>query len=134
MVLKLAVAHTRSSHPEVFLEKGVLEICSKFTEHPCRSAISIKLQSNFIEITLQHGCCSPVNLLRIFRTPLGGCFWHTFYHWGKMFIVNNNNARLMVSVRSKKAIKKHQNYTVGITLVYLLFTLKKNPPSNLWLF
>ena len=34
----------RSSHPEVFLEKGVLKICSKFTgEHPCGSAISIKL-------------------------------------------------------------------------------------------
>ena len=34
----------RSSHPEVFLKKGVLKICSKFTgEHPCRSVISIKL-------------------------------------------------------------------------------------------
>ena len=33
----------------------------------CRSAISIKLQSNFIEITLWHGC-SPVNLLHFFRT------------------------------------------------------------------
>ena len=68
----------RSSHPEVLLEKGVLKICSKFTwEHPCRSVISIKLQSNFIEITFRHGC-SPVNLLHIFRhlllrTPLGGC-------------------------------------------------------------
>ena len=31
----------KSSHPEVFLGKGVLKICSKFTrEHPCRSAIS----------------------------------------------------------------------------------------------
>ena len=59
----------RSSHPEVFLRKYVLEICSKFTgEHPYRSAISIKLQSNFTEITLRHGC-SPVNLLYIFRTP-----------------------------------------------------------------
>ena len=39
-------ASYRSSHPEVFLEKGVLKICSKFTrEHPCWSAISIKLQS-----------------------------------------------------------------------------------------
>ena len=37
----------RSSRPEVFLAKGVLKICSKFTgEHPCRSVISIKLQSN----------------------------------------------------------------------------------------
>ena len=53
----------------MFLEKGVLKICTKFTgEHPCQSAISIKLQSNFIEITLRHGC-SPVNLLHIFRTP-----------------------------------------------------------------
>ena len=59
----------RSSHPEVFLRKGVLKICSKFTaEHPCRSVISIKLQSNFIEITLRHGY-SPVNLLHIFRIP-----------------------------------------------------------------
>ena len=59
----------RSSHPEVFLGKDVLEICSKFTgEHPCRSAISIKLLCNFIEIALWHGC-SPVNLLHIFGTP-----------------------------------------------------------------
>ena len=38
-----------------------------FREHTCQSAISIKLQSKFIEITLRHGC-SPVNLLHIFRT------------------------------------------------------------------
>ena len=59
----------RSSHSEVFLRKGVRKICGKFTgEHPCRSAISIKLQSNFIEIALRHGC-SSVNLPHIFRTP-----------------------------------------------------------------
>ena len=59
----------RSSPSEVFLGKGVLKICNKFTgEHPCRSVISIKLQSNFFEIALRHGC-SPVNLLHIFRTP-----------------------------------------------------------------
>ena len=59
----------RSSPPEVFLGKGVLKICSKFTgEHPGWKAISIKLQSHFIEIKLRHGC-SPVNLLHIFRTP-----------------------------------------------------------------
>ena len=34
----------RSSPAEVFLRKGVLKICSKFTrEHPCRSVISVKL-------------------------------------------------------------------------------------------
>ena len=47
----------------MFLRKGVLKMCSKFTgEHPC-------LQSNFIEITLGYGC-SPVNLLHIFKTLL----------------------------------------------------------------
>ena len=54
----------RGSHPEVFLVKGVLKICSKFTgEHRYRSVI-----------TLLHGC-SPVNLLHIFRTPF---FKNTF--------------------------------------------------------
>ena len=65
----------RSTHQEVFLGKGVLflgkgvlKTCSKFTgEQPCWSAISIKFQSNFIEIALRRGC-SPVNLLHIFRT------------------------------------------------------------------
>ena len=52
----------------MFLGKGILKICSKFTvEHPCRNAISLKLLCNFIEITLRHGC-SPVNLVHIFRT------------------------------------------------------------------
>ena len=46
----------RSSRPVVFLE------------HPCQSAISINLQSNFIKITLWHRY-SRVNLLYIFRTP-----------------------------------------------------------------
>ena len=57
----------RSSHPTVFLRKGVLKKCSKFTgEHPCRRGISITLQSNLIEIALRHGF-SPVNFLHIFR-------------------------------------------------------------------
>ena len=52
---------------EVFLGKGVLRICSKFTgEHQCQSVISIKLLRNFIEITLRDGF-SPVNLLHIFQ-------------------------------------------------------------------
>ena len=59
----------RSSPPWVFLGKGVLKICSKFTgEYPCRSVISIKLQSFFIEIILLHGF-SPANLLHIFKKP-----------------------------------------------------------------
>ena len=61
--------NSRSSCPQEFLRKGVLRICSKFTgQRPCRSVISIKLQNNFIEMILWHGC-SPVNLLHIFRLP-----------------------------------------------------------------
>ena len=56
-LLLLARSEFRSSPLGVFLRKGVLKICSKFTvEYPCRSVISIKLLCNFIEITLQHGC------------------------------------------------------------------------------
>ena len=36
--------------PEVLLRKGVLKICSRFTgEHPCWSAISIKLQATLLK-------------------------------------------------------------------------------------
>ena len=53
----------------MFLGKDVFKIGCKFTrEHPYRSVISIKLLSNFIEITLLHGW-SLVNLLHIFRIP-----------------------------------------------------------------
>ena len=45
--------------------RGVTKKCSG-NMHPCQSVISIKLQSNFIEIILLHGC-SPVNLLHNFR-------------------------------------------------------------------
>ena len=35
----------RKTRPDIFLRKGVLKICSKFTgEHPCRSVISKKFQ------------------------------------------------------------------------------------------
>ena len=55
----------RSSRRELFLEKGVLKICSKFTgEYPCRSATSIKLLSNFIEIVLRHGLLLIMNIVQ----------------------------------------------------------------------
>ena len=60
-----------SIHPEAFLRKSVLKICSKFTgQHPCRSVISIKLL-----------CTSPVNLLHIFRTtfPRNTSGWLLLY-------------------------------------------------------
>ena len=39
-ILVVVQAVVRSSHPKMFLGKGVLKICSKFTgDHPCRSVI-----------------------------------------------------------------------------------------------
>ena len=87
----------RRSRPEMSIGKGVLKICKfvNFTgEHQCRSLISIKLQSSFIKITLQHGC-SSVNLLQIFRTPVDGCFC--------IFSVHYSNYMVMVLRSSKKS-------------------------------
>ena len=39
--LKVVVSVVRSSPPAEFLEKGFLNIYSKFTEQPCRSVLSI---------------------------------------------------------------------------------------------
>ena len=69
LIRQKAVQIGISRRPEVFLGKGVLKICSKFTpEQPTRSVIFIKLLCDFIEITLRLRC-SPVTLLHIFRTP-----------------------------------------------------------------
>ena len=65
---EIAATKVRSSRSEVFLRKGFLRICSKFTEHSCRSVISIKLLCSFIGIVPRHEC-SAVNLLHIFKTP-----------------------------------------------------------------
>ena len=79
------------------------KICSKFTgEHPCRSVISIKLKSSFIEVTLQHGC-SPVNLLHIFRTPF----------------LKNTSGRLLLAVNSEFNFNLFQN---NILSLYVLKT------------
>ena len=52
---------------QVFLQRALPNICRKFTgEHPCQSVVSIML-SNFINITLWHGC-SLASLLHVFRT------------------------------------------------------------------
>ena len=63
----------------MFLKKDILEICHKFTgEHTCRSAISTKLKSNFIEITLRHGfflyICCIISKHLFLRRSLDGCF------------------------------------------------------------
>ena len=54
----------------MFFKKCVLQICSKYTgKHPCGGAVSVKLQTNFTEMTFPHGC-SPVNLLHNCRAAV----------------------------------------------------------------
>ena len=70
------------------LRKRCSEICSKFTgEHPCQSVVSVKLQSNFIEMSLWHGY-SPVIWLHIFRTPFA----------------KNTSGRLLLEINYKSQI------------------------------
>ena len=74
----------RSSHREVFIRKGVLKISSNFTrEHPCRSVISIKLQSKLVGLLLY--------LLHIFRTPFprNTSAWLLLNYLQNMRIVNH---------------------------------------------
>ena len=91
----------RNSTPEVFLLKVVQKIFSKFIgKHPCRTVISIKLQSNFIEIALQHGWCL-VNLLNIFKTPFKK---NTS---GRLFL-NSASADSLIHTSKKKKKKKER--------------------------
>ena len=87
-------------------------------EHPCRSAILIKLQSNFIEITLWNWC-SPVDLLHIFQTPfpknifgrqLLTCCFSLFFKqelgWGKSWLSHN----CLVMLSHKQHVKIGYGY------------------------
>ena len=59
------------------LEKVFWKYATKSQEYThCWSAISVKQQKNFVEITLRHGC-SPANLLHVFRTT----FLKNLYGW-----------------------------------------------------
>ena len=85
--LFLQSGRDRSSRSEVFLVKGVLKIYSKFTgEHPCRSAISITLQSKISQNSLENTCaiekkaiwhmCFPVNNTKLLGTTfIEHCRW-----------------------------------------------------------
>ena len=99
----------------MFLGKDVLKICRKFTgEHPCRSASSIKLQSNFIEIALRHGF-SPVNLLRIFRTS----FLKKTSGWLLLFLISSIVfPKTALFIRLKKSISK-SFFTPALNLVFM---------------
>ena len=60
-------SHRKTSMPK-FDKKVFLNYAADLQENTHAKVILIKLLSNFIDITLWHGC-SPVNLLHVFRTP-----------------------------------------------------------------
>ena len=99
---------SRSSPSEVFLEKGVLKMCSKFTgEHPCRGGISIKLlKSHFGMGVLLHICCMFAEHLFL-RTPLEGCFCHlqVWKMTRKIFFIVKEQVHLLLSKKYSLLIK-----------------------------
>ena len=110
--------NSEATPPEMFLGKDVLKTCSNFTEeYPCQSVISIKLQSNFIEIALWH-VCSPVTLQHIFRTP---------------FPMNNSGRLLLLTFVSYRMFWKYIQimYTNSSSDWENLIRQKKIPPQNL---
>ena len=92
------------------LRKRCSEICSKFTgEHPCQSVVSVKLQSNFIEMSLWHGY-SPVIWLYIFRTPFA----------------KNTSGRLLLEINYKSQIFSSYPHTSTHSFHTSLQTGQKN--------
>ena len=68
------IKKNRSSHPYMFLGKGVLKICSTFTgQHPCLSAISIKLLKICSKFTGEHQCRSAI-AIKLLATLLKSYF------------------------------------------------------------
>ena len=69
--------------PKVFLGKGILKICSKFTgEHPCRSVISTKLFAILLKSHLGIGVLLQIYCIfseyLFLKRPLNGCFCCSF--------------------------------------------------------
>ena len=90
----------RSSHPGVFLGKGVLEDMQQI--YRITPISKCDLNSNFIKIALRHGC-SPVNLLHFsehlfIRTLLEGCFCSTFSYQFKKNWINYFMKILFLSI------------------------------------
>ena len=71
--------------------------------------VSIKLQSNFIEIALRHGH-SPVNLLHIFRTP--------FSH--------NTSERLFLRIETVTLLKRDSGRSVFLSILQNKFSQKNS--------
>ena len=77
---------------------------------PCWSAISIKLQSNFIEIVLWQWC-SPVNLLHFFRTP----FSKNTSGWLLLTSLKRNSSTVVFSILFSRFFKDAFFFYLGFS-------------------
>ena len=123
----------RSSHQEVFLGKGVLNICNKFTgEHPRESAISIKLLATLLKPHFGQGvlmwiCCIFSEhlflrkwlLLNMFTFALYGCFWICLLlWWQRLFLMTK-----IVTFRHQYMINNNLGFSRALDLEKLTFKL-----------
>ena len=128
----------------MFLVKGVLKVCTKFTrEQPCRSAISLKMFCSFIEIALWHGC-SPVNLLHIFRTTKniseGLLLWSMMLgivqkSWGALFhcgLFKSNKYIVLFYFQRRNWLDKLKKYSEYEKILTKQRKYQINDSRNLW--
>ena len=102
----------------MFLRKGVLKICSKFTgEYPCRSAISIKLLYNKVAF--------PVNFANIWRTSflqknsLGVVFKKSYF--------GGVHKEVFKWLAANELLSSSKNYLRALCLHFLFLHFLYNP-------
>ena len=93
---------SRSSHPEGFLGKGVLKICSKFArEYPCLNVVSIKLLSNFANIIV----------------AMSYMKWNFFIIFQKLFGITFKTSRKNIILLESGSSRNESGETVPVFLV-----------------
>ena len=132
-VKKSSFTNFRSSGPEVFLGKGVLKICSKFTgDHPCESAISIKLL-HILRTTFLKNTSGWLLLwfpeVKVFWKVCGNCAFLQSKFPNQEIRWNYDNSCCDCTQRLWKDRNKHV-YSVKI-FVFVTLTFKKFRDINL---
>ena len=99
----------------------------------CCSTISIKLQSNFVEITLLNGC-SPANLRYMFRTPFPSNIYGGLLLLNLIsgFAVSKSETRTTMSCRNREVLNKgyplheKQHFCKNAKRKYRIFLIFRN--------
>ena len=122
----------------MFFEKGVLNLCSKFTgEHPGQA----KCDSNFIEITVPYGW-SPVNLLHILRTlfPKNTSGWLLLKNLTTIRKKCKNNKFIWYLYNFSRVVATSELFQINKTRCFFTFNEswrkinEVNSKNNFWMF